>query len=101
VQILLFIVFHLSCVKKIPVLFDKSRLFQSELSRLFLKNQSQTKNFVISEQSIYQEPGLLNRYSDWLWAGRSGGRSSSTGSVKNFLFFTESRLSLVPTKPPT
>jgi hypothetical protein len=44
---------------------------------------------------------MRNRYSDWLRAGRSRGRSSSTGSVKNFLFFTESRLSLVPTQPPT
>jgi hypothetical protein len=39
---------------------------------------------------LQQEPGELSRYSDWLRAGRSKGRSP--GRVKNFLFSTSSRL---------
>jgi hypothetical protein len=34
---------------------------------------------------IYGEPGQRSRYSDWLWAGRLRGQSSSPGRVKNFL----------------
>jgi hypothetical protein len=40
------------------------------------------------------------RYSDWLWAGRSRGRSSSPGGGKNFYYFTSSRPALVSTQPP-
>jgi hypothetical protein len=44
--------------------------------------------------------GIASRYSNWLRAGRSGGRSSSPGRVKNCLFSTSSRLALGPTQPP-
>jgi hypothetical protein len=43
---------------------------------------------------------LYSRYSDWLLAVRPRGRSSSPGRVKNFLFFTASRLAMGPTQPP-
>jgi hypothetical protein len=39
-------------------------------------------------------------YSDWLRAERPMGRSSSTGSVKNFHFFISSRPILGPNQPP-
>jgi hypothetical protein len=40
------------------------------------------------------------RDSDWLRAGRSRGRSSSPGRVKNFLYSMSSRLALGSTQPP-
>jgi hypothetical protein len=43
---------------------------------------------------------LIWRDSDWLRAGRVRGRSSSLGSVKNFLFSTSSRPALGSTQPP-
>jgi hypothetical protein len=39
-------------------------------------------------------------HSDWLRAGRPGGRSSGPGRVKNFLLSTSSRPALVFTQPP-
>jgi hypothetical protein len=42
----------------------------------------------------------ISRYSDWLRVGRQRGRSSSPGTVKNFLFSTSSRSVLGPTQPP-
>jgi hypothetical protein len=39
-------------------------------------------------------------YGDWLRAGRPGGRSSSPGRVKNFVFSTSSRPKLASTQPP-
>jgi hypothetical protein len=42
--------------------------------------------------------GYLSRSSDWLWAGRPRGQSSSPARVKNFLFSTLSRLAFGP--PP-
>jgi hypothetical protein len=44
--------------------------------------------------------GQHSWYSDWLWAGRLRGRSSSPGRVKNFLFSKSFRLILGPTQPP-
>jgi hypothetical protein len=41
-----------------------------------------------------------SRYSDWLRAVRSRGRSSSPGRVKNFLFSTSPRPALGSTQPP-
>jgi hypothetical protein len=41
-----------------------------------------------------------SRYSDWLWAGRLRGRSSSPGGGKNFHFSMSSRLAPGPTQPP-
>jgi hypothetical protein len=46
------------------------------------------------------EPGYHSQYSDWLWAGRPRGQSSSPGRAKNFLFSMLSRLALEPTQPP-
>jgi hypothetical protein len=39
-------------------------------------------------------------YGDWLRAGRAGGRCSSPGRVKNFVFSTSSRPNLGSTQPP-
>jgi hypothetical protein len=55
---------------------------------------------LISIISYRGEPGELNRYSDWLQAGRRWGRSSSPGRIKNFLFSTSSRPVLGWTQPP-
>jgi hypothetical protein len=44
--------------------------------------------------------GGSSRYSDWLQAVRPKDRNSSPGRVKNFLFYTSSRLALRPTQPP-
>jgi hypothetical protein len=41
-----------------------------------------------------------SRDSDYLWAARPRGRSSSPGKVKNFLFSTSFRPALGPTQPP-
>jgi hypothetical protein len=41
------------------------------------------------------EPGKRSRYNDWLRAGRQRGWSSSPSRVKNFLFSTSSRPSLL------
>jgi hypothetical protein len=43
------------------------------------------------------ESGWRSRYSDWIRAERSRGRSSSPGRVENFLFSTSSRPVLGPT----
>jgi hypothetical protein len=43
---------------------------------------------------------LSSRYSDWLWAGRPRGQSSSPGRVKNFFFSMSSRPALESTQPP-
>jgi hypothetical protein len=43
---------------------------------------------------------IKSRYSDWLRAGRTRGRSSSPGRVKNFHFSMSSRPALGPTQPP-
>jgi hypothetical protein len=42
----------------------------------------------------------FSRYSDYLRAGRPRGRSSSPGTVKNFLPFTSSKPALGFTQPP-
>jgi hypothetical protein len=41
-----------------------------------------------------------SQYSNWLWAGRPRGRSSSPFRVKNYLFTTSSRPALGPIQPP-
>jgi hypothetical protein len=41
-----------------------------------------------------------SRYSDWLRAGRPGGRSSRPRGGKNFHFSMSSRPALGPTQPP-
>jgi hypothetical protein len=46
------------------------------------------------------EPELHNRYSNWLRAGQSRGRSSSPDTAKKFPFSTSSRPALGPTHPP-
>jgi hypothetical protein len=46
------------------------------------------------------EPGARSRYSDWLRAGRPRGRSSSPGTVKNFLFSMSSRPALGSNQTP-
>jgi hypothetical protein len=51
--------------------------------------------FYIQTFTVY-----TSRYSNWLRAGQPGGRSSSPGMVKNFLFSTSSRPALGPTQPP-
>jgi hypothetical protein len=50
--------------------------------------------------TIYAEPGSRIRYSDWLWAERTRGRSSSRGGVKISLFSTSSRPAVWSTQPP-
>jgi hypothetical protein len=47
-----------------------------------------------------EDPGLRIRYRDWLGARRWISRSSSPGSVKNFLFSTSSTPALGSTKLP-
>jgi hypothetical protein len=49
---------------------------------------------------MQEEPGYRSQYSDWLWAGRSRGRSSNSGRVKNFLFSASFRPALGSTQPP-
>jgi hypothetical protein len=49
---------------------------------------------------VLEEPGWLSRYSDWLWAGRTRGRSSSPGKVKIFLFSSSSSPALRFTQLP-
>jgi hypothetical protein len=49
---------------------------------------------------LMSDPGDRSRYSDWLWAGRPRGQSSSPGSVKNISFSTSSRPALGPTQRP-
>jgi hypothetical protein len=41
-----------------------------------------------------------SQYSNWLWAGRPRGRSSSPCRAKDFLFSTSARPALGPTQPP-
>jgi hypothetical protein len=45
------------------------------------------------------DPGYSVRHSGWLRIGRPRGRISSPGRVKNFLFYTSSRLALGFTQP--
>jgi hypothetical protein len=54
----------------------------------------------ISTMSYLPILWLCSRYSDWLWAGRQTGRSSSPGRVKNLFISTSSRPVLGPTQPP-
>jgi hypothetical protein len=54
----------------------------------------------LNSTNMEEELGLHSRYSDWLRAGRSRGRGSSPGSVKNFLFSTSSRPAVGSTQPP-
>jgi hypothetical protein len=54
----------------------------------------------LSDTLFIGEPEYCCRYSDWLRAGRSRGRSSSLSTVKNFDFSTSSRPALLPTQPP-
>jgi hypothetical protein len=49
---------------------------------------------------INREPRQRSGYCDWLWAGRTWGRSSSPVTVKNFLFSPLSRPALGSTQPP-
>jgi hypothetical protein len=58
-----------------------------------------TEDFRDHLQSL-QEPGMRSRYSDWLRAGRSKGRSSSPCRVKNFLISKSSTPTLGPIQPP-
>jgi hypothetical protein len=54
-------------------------------------------------QRIYllaEEQGKRSRYSDWLRAGRLRGRSSSPGSVKNFLHVVQTGSDVHPTSYP-
>jgi hypothetical protein len=53
-------------------------------------------NSQFSHLTILQ-PRQRSRYSDWLRAGRQRGRSSSTGTVKNFPSSTSTRPALGPT----
>jgi hypothetical protein len=59
-----------------------------------------TTTITVTRESFYflrgtaREPGYRSRYSDWLWAARPRGRSSSPDRVKNFLFSTSSRPAL-------
>jgi hypothetical protein len=43
---------------------------------------------------------MRSRYSDWLRAGRPGGRSSSPSGVKNLYFSRSLRSAVGPTQPP-
>jgi hypothetical protein len=56
--------------------------------------------FVLVNNTLYPWTGIAQSVSDWLRAGRQRGRSSSPGSVKNFLFSTSSRPAVGSTKFP-
>jgi hypothetical protein len=49
---------------------------------------------------IYILYSVRSQDSDWLWAGRLRGQSSSPGRVKNFLLSMSSRLAVWSTQPP-
>jgi hypothetical protein len=49
--------------------------------------------------SPHYKPGWLSRYSDWVRAGRTSGRSSVPATIKNFLFASSSP-ALGSTQPP-
>jgi hypothetical protein len=60
----------------------------------------ETSAYRIQFESLPLERSRDSRYSDWLRAGRSRGRISSPGKVKNFLFSTSSKPVLGSTQPP-
>jgi hypothetical protein len=52
---------------------------------------------VMSDVEVNEQANI--RYSNWLRAGRPRRRSSSSGGVKNFLYYMPSRADLEPTQP--
>jgi hypothetical protein len=59
-----------------------------------------SETFKFPEMDSQLEQVTEPKYSDWLWAGRQRGRSSSPSRVKNFLSSTSSRPALRPTQSP-
>jgi hypothetical protein len=87
---------HLTCVFCVV---------RAEISAVKLKSPEEFLAEFRGSRAIEQEVARrlhsdLKCCSDWLRAGRTRGRSSSTGRVKNFLFSTSSRPALGSTQPP-
>jgi hypothetical protein len=64
--------------------------------------RTRTRAAAVGSQRLtaWATPRPRSRYSYWLRAGRPWCRSSSPGTIKNFLFSTSSRPTLGSTQPP-
>jgi hypothetical protein len=93
----------MECSLQFPNLNHLSELFQVHCSIKFLcsKYIQQFLGLFVILNVYVSYIKVYSLYSDWLFAGRQRGHSSSSGKGKNFLVSAPSRPVPGPTKPPT